>query len=324
VTGQAPEVTTDVARAVEALAAGLLVAVPTETVYGLAADAANAAAVRRIFEVKGRPSGHPVIVHLAGPLDLDAWADPVPPAASVLAQAFWPGPLTLVTRRAKGVLDVITGGRETVGLRAPDHPMTREVLRRLGKGVAAPSANRFGRVSPTTPEHVVADLGADVDVILDGGPCRIGVESTILDCTADPPMILRPGGVGAAELEAALGKPVARVASGPSRASGMLASHYAPRGRVEIVTTAEEARIRYETLGAQGLRVAVLDPDDDVARYAQHLYGWLREADDAGADVIVAVAPSDTAGLGAAVLDRLRKAAAPRPNGGEVTAPPLG
>jgi L-threonylcarbamoyladenylate synthase len=308
-----PVVTTDPERAAEALRAGLLVGLPTETVYGLGADATNPAAVERVFAVKGRPRGHPVIVHVAGVDDLRRWADPVPAPAIALAQAFWPGPLTLIVPRAAGVVDAITGGRPTVGVRSPAHPLTLTVIELLGRGVAAPSANRFGRVSPTAARHVVDDLGADVALVLDGGDCPIGVESTIVDTTCDPPMILRPGAVGADDLEAALGGPVERSASGPSRASGMLASHYAPRCAVVLVASGAEGRRRYEALSHEGRRVALLDPGDDVAAYARELYAWLREADEDEADVVVAVVPSGESGLATAVRDRLAKAAAPRP-----------
>ncbi|MGZ4793328.1 MAG: L-threonylcarbamoyladenylate synthase, partial [Ilumatobacteraceae bacterium] len=175
----------DIDRALRVLRGGGLVAIPTETVYGLAADASNAAAVQRIFAVKGRPVAHPLIVHLASAEQLAEWAATIPPAAALLADECWPGPLTLLVPRATHVLDVVTGGRSTVGVRVPAHPLTLELLAKFGGGLAAPSANRFGRVSPTTAEHVRADLGDDVVFVLDGGPCPIGVESTIVDCTVD-------------------------------------------------------------------------------------------------------------------------------------------
>ena len=189
--------------------AGELVAFPTETVYGLGADASNADAVRRLYAVKRRPPDHPVIVHLARAAQLDEMALDVPDAARALADACWPGPLTIVVRRnPQRVMAEVTGGRDTVGLRVPDHPIALELLERFGGGVAAPSANRFGRVSPTTAAHVRADLGADVSVVLDGGACRVGVESTIVDVTGAQPAILRVGGVSRAQVEAIVGRAV--------------------------------------------------------------------------------------------------------------------
>jgi L-threonylcarbamoyladenylate synthase len=304
-------VTTDVERAIAAIRSGGLVAIPTETVYGLAADATNGAAVMRIFEVKGRPADHPLIVHLDSIDQLDAWAAEVPHSARLLAAAGWPGPLTVIVPRARTVLDVVTGGHDTVGLRVPAHPMTLDVLRRCGVGVAAPSANRFGAVSPTTAEHVLHDLG-DVldprrDVILDGGPCPIGVESTIVDCASSPPQILRAGGVPVEDVRRLLAGTVAD-ASGPSRASGMLESHYAPRCRVRLVDTADDAlALRAGTIGAE-----VLDLTDDLVAYARQLYTRLRDADDRGVTTLIAVLPP-AEGLGHAIRDRLTKAAAPRP-----------
>ena len=199
----------DVTRAVDVLRNGGLVAFPTETVYGLGADAANRSAVGRVFEVKGRPRGHPLIVHVPSADALDEWALDVPQVAYRLAAAFWPGPLTLlVFRRAERVPDVVTGGGERVGLRVPAHPVALELLRAFDGGIAAPSANRFGKVSPTTAVHVRADLGDDVDWVLDGGPADVGVESTIVDCTADEPEVVRPGGVTFEALRAVIGRPV--------------------------------------------------------------------------------------------------------------------
>jgi L-threonylcarbamoyladenylate synthase len=300
-----------VADAVAVLRAGGLVAFPTETVYGLGADAASEAAVRRLFAVKGRPADHPVIVHLASAAELDDWAAEPSPDARRLAAACWPGPLTVLVARSARVADAVTGGRPTVGLRVPAHPLALELLQAFGGAVAAPSANRFGRVSPTTAEHVHADLGADVDLVVDGGPCAVGVESTIVDCTVDPPMVLRHGGLAVERLEAILGRPLDRVTRGPSRASGMLESHYAPRCRVELAPDADAAAARLADLRHAGVDADVLDPSCSPERYAQHLYGWLREADGRGLAVLVVVPPPEE-GIGAAVNDRLRKAAAPR------------
>lgn len=292
----------DVDRALDVLRAGGLVAIPTETVYGLAADASNPDAVQRIFAVKGRPFAHPLIVHLAAAEQLGDWAATVPATAAVLAESCWPGPLTLLVPRAAHVLDVVTGGRPSVGVRVPAHALTLELLARFGGGLAAPSANRFGRVSPTTADHVRADLGSDVDFVLDGGPCPIGVESTIVDCTVDPPQVLRPGGIPTEHIAAILNGAVGE-AGGPSRAPGMLASHYAPRCHVMLVSSVEDA----ERLAAGRPGVEVLT-DQDLAHFAQTLYSRLREADDRDVDTLIAVMPP-AVGLGHAIRDRLTKAA---------------
>ena len=309
----------DVGRAVDVLRGGGLVAFPTETVYGLGADASSAAAVRRLFAVKRRPADHPVIVHLGDPALLPEWASHVPDAAAGLARACWPGPLTVVVRRAARVPDAVTGGRDTVGLRVPDQPLALELLRAFGGGVAAPSANRFGRVSPTTADHVRADLGDDVDLVLDGGPCRVGVESTIVDCTGPSPAILREGGVPRRRVEALLGTTVPLRTGGEVAAPGTRASHYAPRARVELTDRAEideramAALARGERVGVIGAppvdpRVVGLGAPADAERYAHDLYAMLRAADAHELALVLAVVP-DGAGLAAAVADRLRRAA---------------
>jgi L-threonylcarbamoyladenylate synthase len=292
----------DVDRALAVLHAGGLVAIPTETVYGLAADASNPDAVRRIFAVKARPADHPLIVHIGAADQLGRWAATVPPAAAVLADACWPGPLTVLVPRAPHVLDVVTGGRPTVGVRVPAHPLTLELLDRFGGGLAAPSANRFGQVSPTTAAHVRADLGDDVDFVVDGGPCPVGVESTIVDCTVDPPQVLRPGGISADEIAALLDMTLGS-AIGPSRAPGMLASHYAPRCRVLLADTLAEAH----SLATAHPGAEILD-DADLAHYAYTLFSRMREADDRGTEKLIAVLPP-AVGLGHAIRDRLTKAA---------------
>lgn len=294
---------TSVDHALEVLRSGGLVAIPTETVYGLAADARNEAAVRRVFAAKGRPADHPLIVHLADAKLVGEWAADVPAAAAVLAEACWPGPLTMLLRRRPEVLDVVTGGRPTVGLRVPAHPLTTELLRRFGGGLAAPSANLFGRVSPTSAAHVEHDLGSLVDYVLDGGPCPIGVESTIVDCTTIPPQILRPGGISAEQVGQLLDGQLAD-AHGPSRAPGMLAAHYAPRARVVLVESATEAR---QLVGDE--HTWVLDHTDDLVDYARSLYADLRDADARGVTTVVAVLPP-AQGLGHAIRDRLAKATA--------------
>ena len=312
----------DITRAVDALRRGRLVAFPTETVYGLGADAAHPDALARLYAVKGRPAEHPVIVHVAEPVQLAEWAAHVPRAARLLADALWPGPLTLVVPRAARVPDGITGGGDTVGLRVPDQPVALALLRAFGGGIAAPSANRFGHVSPTTAADVRADLGDDVDVVLDDGPCRVGVESTIVDCTGDELVILRPGGVTRERIEEVSGRPAAIARDSPVRAPGTLKSHYAPDAAVLLVDR-DGLPDRAAALVAAGQRVAVLaeepcpslpagvivlDPPADVDDYARVLYARLHEVDRQGVDVLLAVPPRDT-GLGTAVADRLRRAA---------------
>lgn len=315
----------EIERASQTLRAGGLVAFPTETVYGLGVDAANPDALRRLFAVKGRPPSHPVIVHLARPAELTCFARDVPPVARRLAEACWPGPLTLVLYRdPRRIAPEATGGLDTVGLRVPDHPVALALLERVERPVAAPSANRFGRVSPTTASDVRTDLGADVDVVLDGGPCRIGVESTIVDCTEPEALrVLRVGGVTVEDLTAILGYEP-RI-GGATRASGTLPVHYAPRARVELVE-APAARARAEellradgarpTVGLLGLEalpvqlprgVIVLDPVRDVRHFARVLYSRLRAADRLRIDVLLVIPPPPH-GLGLAVRDRLSRA----------------
>lgn len=331
--------------AAQALRQGKLVAFPTETVYGLGADAENAAAVGRIFAVKGRPSNHPLIVHIASADELERWAVNIPAAAWRLAEACWPGPLTLLLHKSERVPAETTGGLPSVGLRVPAHPVALELLRRFGGGVAAPSANRFGRVSPTCAEHVRQDLGSDVDVVLDGGDCQVGVESTIIDLTHGTPVLLRPGGVSAERIQSLLGSSVERHIPEGVRAPGLLASHYAPRAMVELVVPTQ-LTARARALSDAGERVAVLvmssddhtalraiprvtlldlGATDDVA--AQRLYSALRQADVVGAGYVLATDPtvrrepsvggepgerSERHERTAALADRLTKAAGPR------------
>jgi L-threonylcarbamoyladenylate synthase len=318
---------TDPARAVAVLRAGGLVGLPTETVYGLAADASRPEAVRRVFEAKGRPTDHPLIVHVAGADDLDQWAIDVPRAARLLVERWWPGPLTVLVRRAAHVLDEVTGGRETVALRSPAHPMAHQVLEGFGGGLVAPSANRFGRVSPTTANDVLDELGDSVDLVLDGGPCTVGVESTIVDVTGDAPVVLRRGGVTPEEIAEVLG--VVVEVAGPGAvvvAPGMLASHYAPDARVVIVDPAASDGDVVEVVTEQlveGRGVGVLaprridalpfgavelDPAGPPEDYARVLYSRLREADARGLECLV-VLPPPPHGIGAAVVDRLTRAA---------------
>ncbi|AZM87207.1 MULTISPECIES: L-threonylcarbamoyladenylate synthase [Streptomyces] len=320
--------TTDIAAAAGVLRAGGLVALPTETVYGLGADAENADAVNRIFAVKGRPSSHPLIVHIGGAEQLDDWVEEVSPTARLLAERFWPGPLTLVMRRGRRVPLEATGGLETVAVRVPGHPVALELLAAFGGGVTAPSANLFGSVSPTTADHVSAELGDAVDCVLDGGPCQVGVESTIVDVTGDVPAILRPGGVTREDLEAVLGFPLAVPSTSQVRVPGQHPSHYAPRARVvlvepgTVVAEAERARDQGHRVGlllprpfdaADVKAHAVVEVPGSPDAYARGLYGFLRELDERGCDLIVASLPAEE-GLGLAIANRLRRAAGPRPS----------
>ncbi|MEU8983099.1 L-threonylcarbamoyladenylate synthase [Streptomyces sp. NPDC048309] len=319
--------TSDIEKAAEVLRAGGLVALPTETVYGLGANAEDPAAVARIFQVKGRPPSHPLIVHIGGAEHLDDWVEEVPATARLLAEHFWPGPLTLVLRRGRRVPLEATGGLETVAVRVPDHPVALALLSAFGSGVTAPSANRFGSVSPTTADHVRAELGAAVDFVLDGGPCEVGVESTIVDTTGEIPSILRPGGVTREDLKAVLGFPIVVPSTSRVRVPGQHPSHYAPRARVILVEpqkVAAEAQLAQEL----GHQVGVLLPPSladapvkahavvalpaSTAAYARGLYGFLRELDQRGCDLIVASLPVEER-LGLAIANRLRRAAGPRP-----------
>jgi L-threonylcarbamoyladenylate synthase len=314
-------------KAADVLRAGGLVAFPTETVYGLGANAEDPAAVSRIFQVKGRPPSHPLIVHLGGAEHLDGWVEDVPATARLLAERFWPGPLTLVLKRGHRVPLEATGGLQTVAVRVPDHPVALALLSAFGGGVTAPSANRFGQVSPTTANHVRAELGDAVDFVLDGGPCEVGVESTIVDATGEIPSILRPGGVTREDLEAVLGCPLAVPSTSRVRVPGQHPSHYAPRARVVLVEP-EKVVAEAEIAQKLGHQVGVLLPPSftdapvkahavvpipgSPAAYARGLYGFLRELDQQGCDLIVASLPVEE-GLGLAIANRLRRAAGPRP-----------
>lgn len=289
-------------EACRVLESGGLIGLPTETVYGLGADATSSSAVRKIFSVKGRPADHPLIVHVSDVSAARALSRSWPVSAEILAESFWPGPLTIIVERAPTVLDTVTGGRDTVAIRVPRHTMALRLLRRYGRPIAAPSANRFGRVSPTTAEHVRADLGSDVDLVLDGGPCDEGLESTIVDCTVDPPQILRPGSISSEEITDRLGRLAA--ASGPSRAPGMLESHYAPDCTIVPVEPSDSAPNDVDR---------VLDGRSDPVRFAHDLYALLRECDQQALRRVAVLLPDDV-GVGRAVRDRVFKAAAYRPH----------
>jgi L-threonylcarbamoyladenylate synthase len=305
-----------VRRAAEILQRGGLVAFPTETVYGLGGDASSKDAVSRLYAVKRRPLDHPVIVHFADSSLAFCWAREVPQAAIKLAATFWPGPLTLILKKSAKAGDFVTGGQDTVGLRVPAHPVARELLRAFGGGVAAPSANRFGQVSPTTAAHVRADLGEDVELVLDGGPSEVGIESTIVDLSAGEPALLRPGRISAAELEAVLGASVLAKQADAPRHSGGLERHYAPRTPARLVPT-HELDQEIARLGAKVAVLAFSRPDERVdcwlrmprepQAYAQKLYAALRELDSAQCEMILIEAPPE-APAWAGVRDRLERA----------------
>jgi len=312
----------DIAKAVEILRAGGLVAFPTETVYGVGADASNPSALRRLFEAKGRPTSHPVIVHVRGASELARSAREVPSLALRLTDRFWPGPLTLVLKRAAAVLDQVTGGEDTVGLRAPAHPVAQRLLQAFGGGIAAPSANRFGRLSPTTAQHVRDELGDAVDLVLDGGACEVGIESTIIDLSRGTPVLLRPGRIGIAEIETAAGAKVAQRTSSSPRAPGTLAAHYAPRIPLILAATAELERVVGEQAASGSVAVLARHPQPPDSRaalwqiaatgaqaYAHDLYALLRALDRSGCARIVVEAPPEHAEWDA-VRDRLTRAAA--------------
>jgi L-threonylcarbamoyladenylate synthase len=306
-------VTAEVRRAAQILRAGGLVAFPTETVYGLGADAASEQAVARLYAAKGRPADHPVIIHFASPELAFAWAREVPHGARELGHRFWPGPLTLILKRSALAKDFVTGGQDTVGLRVPSHPVAHELLSLFGGPVAAPSANRFGRVSPTTAAHVREDLGNDVELVLEGGPSEVGIESTIVDLSGGAAVLLRPGAVSREQLEA-----IIPLTDGKSsvRHSGGLERHYAPRTPARLVPT----HALDKEIAALKDRVAVLAfsrPDERVdfwlrmprepQAYAQRLYAALRELDSANCEQILVEAPPESAEWDA-VRDRLKRA----------------
>ncbi len=300
-----------VARAVTVLRSGGVVAIPTETVYGLAADVENPAAIARVFAIKGRPAEHPLIVHAHDVDALEGFVAEITPELRALAARFWPGPLTAVVARGPRTPRSVTGGQDTVAVRVPEHPLARAILAAFGGALAAPSANRFGRVSPTSAEHVRADLGEEVGLIVDGGQARVGVESTIVDLTGAVPAVLRAGAITPSQLGDALGVSViTRANGGAVRTPGTLPAHYAPRARVVLVdenARKDEAQRR----AASGERVAVLTLPDDPAAAARTLYATLRALDAEGYDAIVAALPPDTE-ANAAVRDRLTRAAAAR------------
>jgi L-threonylcarbamoyladenylate synthase len=313
----------DLDKAVAVLQRGGLVAFPTETVYGLGADAANPTAISKLYAAKGRPGDHPVIVHIADMSQLAKWAREITPVAHKLAAHFWPGPLTMVLKRAPGVSDAVTGGQDTVGIRIPSHAIARALLEKFGSGVAAPSANRFGRVSATTAEHVRSEFGDAVDFVFDGGECAVGIESTIVDATGAAPILLRPGRITAREIEQAAGAALGVPTAQSPRAPGTLAAHYAPATPLLVMETDLLLELA-ATLTRQGRRVAVLARSalqpllpgitwiaapTDAHDYAHDLYANLRILDAAGCDALL-VEQLPQRPEWAAVNDRLGRAAA--------------
>lgn len=310
---------TEIEEAVEELRAGNLVAFPTETVYGLGANAADAAAVAKIFEIKGRPLDHPVIVHLDNPRYLHRWVSEVPPVAAKLAAAFWPGPLTLILPKAQDVNEIVTGGQDSIAVRVPSHPIAQQLLTAFGGGIAAPSANRYGGLSPTKPEHVREEFGDAVRVVLDGGESQIGLESTIVSCVGDAPRLLRPGFITRSQLEKVVGQ--LAVGGVAPRSPGDRVVHYAPRTPLEIVA-ADDLEARATELASRDLKVAVLamrpplhaqrhmtwiNAGKKADTYAHNLYNHLRTLDRVGCvKILVQVPPAGE--HWAAVLDRLQRA----------------
>ncbi len=319
-----------VARAVVRLRAGELIGLPTETVYGLAADAANPDAVAKIFAAKGRPADHPLIVHVASADAAKAWAAAWPAVADKLAAAFWPGPMTLIVKRAPHVLDAVTGGQDTVGLRVPSHPVAQAVLREFAgdggapAGVAAPSANQFGQVSPTTAQHVAEEFPDQSLLVLDGGASEVGIESTIIDVSGAAPRVLRPGRVRAGDIERVLGQPLAEAPGDAPRVSGALASHYAPRTQTLMLATPRlrmQLRAFRNAKAAQPMRCVIthsFDPEPmerlrivrlaaDAETWEYELYALLRQLDQERYGTLIVETPPETPEWDA-VNDRLRRA----------------
>jgi L-threonylcarbamoyladenylate synthase len=315
------ELAQDVERAVALLRAGELVAFPTETVYGLGADASNPAAVAKIFAAKGRPADHPLIVHIPDVAHLDRWARDISAAARAVAEKFWPGPLTLILKRHPDVPDCVTGGQDTVGLRIPNHPVALTLLKAFDGGIAAPSANKFGRISPTTAQHVRDDLGDAVALVLDGGPCQVGIESTIVDMSGERTTVLRPGMLAGFDIGLFLGRmPAEAVNTNSVKTPGSHLAHYAPRTPL-LLTPEDSVAIAVRTSIGKRERIAVLAPfpppiehplivawhvaPTDADTYARELYATLRALDAAGADLIIVQRPPWPA-----VIDRLMRASA--------------
>ena len=295
---------TDIDRAVEILRNGGLVGLPTETVYGLAADASQKEAVARVFTVKDRPNNHPLIVHVGTINSARPWSSSWTQSAELLGTTYWPGPLTVVVEKSPDVFVEVTGGHHTVALRVPGHSMAIDLLNRFNGGLAAPSANKFGKVSPTTAQHVWDDLGTSVDYILDGGACEVGIESTIVDCSTRTPVVLRPGGISAEDIQKIV--ELGDDDLGISRAPGMLPAHYAPQCQVTLVEEFSEA-IRVNDSADSSTR-RVIDASVDPTGFASLMYAQLRQCDADGIRELFVVLPRPV-GIGLAIRDRLTKAA---------------
>lgn len=307
----------EIKKAAQALKNGHLVAFPTETVYGLGADATNEKAVSRVYSVKSRPTDHPLIVHISSINQLDKWAIDIPDYAIKLAKEFWPGPLTLILKRGNLAKNFVTGGQNNVGVRVPHHSTTLEMLKQFeqigGKGIAAPSANKFGAVSPTTAQAVLEDIGAccaSDDLVLDGGQCAVGIESTIIDCTNYPPRILRPGAITTEMVESITGFIDSTYDTpGEVRASGMLASHYSPRAKVELnkIAAAGEGLIAMAHIPTP-IGVIRLAAPTSVEQYANQLYSALKLGDHKKLHKIIVIQPGGD-GLAESIRDRTRRSA---------------
>lgn len=309
----------DIELAVKILKEGGLVAFPTETVYGLGADATNLSAIEKVFLAKQRPMDHPVIVHLGDISQLSRWAMDVSPLAFKLAHAFWPGPLTLILKKSSIVFEAVTGGQDTVGIRIPNHPVTLKLLKKFGGGIVGPSANRFGRISPTTADAVREELGDVVDYILEGGQSAVGVESTIIDMSDNQPVILRPGMITAEQIEAVLQQPVALYKRNAPRVSGSLELHYAPQTETHLISPEKlldyldqltefpcvvlaRTKVHHE-------KVQCIVMPESASEYAHELYQSLRSADKMGVkQIIIEDVPLDSEW--AAIRDRLQRASA--------------
>lgn len=311
-------------QAVKLLKSGELVAFPTETVYGLGADASNPDAVRKIFEAKNRPADHPVILHIYDQSQLDHWVESVPETAYQLIQHFWPGPLTLIFKAKNNISPLITGNQDSIGLRMPSHPIARELLRQFGGAIAAPSANRFGKISPTKASHVAEELGDRVKLIIDGGDCNLGIESTIIDVTQTPPRLLRPGPLDVDAIKKISGVSVISKDKDSLRVSGSLLSHYAPKTPVKLFAFNELDCFAPQKDAGLAMTAGVMSfqnkPDnisknivwikmsDDAVLYAHELYAVLRELDSKNLDMIYIELPPDKI-IWQAVRDRLSRAA---------------
>ncbi len=297
----------NIAAAAEAILQGDLVCMPTETVYGIAADATNPEAVAKIFSAKERPSDNPLIIHISDFVQLEDVVREWPNAAEILANRFWPGPLTLVLKKSEMIPDEVTGGLDTVAVRMPDHPVALELIEACGVPLAAPSANRFMHLSPTRADHVDPSIAARVTMILDGGPCRVGLESTVVDVSSHPPRILRPGGISRGDIQAALGRPLGQIPPNSLRKSpGLYARHYAPRATVELVDTVSDNDPGLVFGNARSDK-QIRMPENPSA-YAAALYAAMHRLDETGVDRILIQCPPDEPAW-EAVHDRLKRAA---------------